>query len=473
MTHKHFLALATPGAGKSLMASVLAKQLRDQNKIDLILCFSPSTIVAYDFSQALEEQLGALFDGTLGAMGNTYTYQSLATLDESIWQLFDRYRVFTIFDEVHHCAGSSTQDSNTWGDPIITKIKEEAAYTLSLTGTPWRSDALPIVLADYCNSSGEIQCDYVYGLQEAIRDSVCRIPQIVALDNERINVVEGSDTQYFNGFSDLLAQSVIPYSHIVCNEEMILQLLRRANIKLNELRNENPNAAGLIVASSITHAKDIQHLLKETFGEKAIVVTSDQDDAKDQITSFRNAHNKWVISVGMISEGTNIPRLQVCCYLTNVKTEMYFRQVLGRILRITEQPNQEAYLYMPAAPKLIEYAHRIAHSIPDGLSKVKIENMDEGDRIDILLTAEAEHPTANEEDDHFGIPIVDFSANPAEVIASESVNKDDGFYTESNNSVMDFIGRFNHSELIIDGFKNFTISEQSINKLKQYSTEVF
>jgi superfamily II DNA or RNA helicase len=35
---KHFLALATPGAGKTVMASVLAKRLFDLGEIDLVLC---------------------------------------------------------------------------------------------------------------------------------------------------------------------------------------------------------------------------------------------------------------------------------------------------------------------------------------------------------------------------------------------------------------------------------------------------
>ena len=67
----------------------------------------------------------------------------------------------------------------------------------------------------------------------------------------------------------------------------------------------------------------------------------------------------------MISEGTDIPRLQVCCHLSRVKTELYFRQVLGRILRVNKAINQEAWLYTFAEPKLVEFANRIAEEIPD------------------------------------------------------------------------------------------------------------
>ena len=38
----HFLCLATPGAGKTVMASELTARLFEQNLIDFVLCFSPS-----------------------------------------------------------------------------------------------------------------------------------------------------------------------------------------------------------------------------------------------------------------------------------------------------------------------------------------------------------------------------------------------------------------------------------------------
>lgn len=67
----------------------------------------------------------------------------------------------------------------------------------------------------------------------------------------------------------------------------------------------------------------------------------------------------------MISEGTDIPRLQVCCHLSRVKTELYFRQILGRILRTTRALDQQAWLFTFAEPKLVEFAHRIELELPD------------------------------------------------------------------------------------------------------------
>lgn len=62
---------------------------------------------------------------------------------------------------------------------------------------------------------------------------------------------------------------------------------------------------------------------------------------------------------------------------------MYFRQILGRILRKTDYPNQDAYMFISAEPSLVEYAYRVAQDIPEGLSKVKFTNMDEGLTADI------------------------------------------------------------------------------------------
>lgn len=372
---KHFLVLATPGAGKTIMASALSKAMLEQELIDLVICFSPSSVVCIDFSQTLKEVVGERFDGLLGSKGQSLTYQSMQYLDDDFWTLFQKYRVLAIFDEIHHCSGSNIENANAWGEQILLNVQNCAEFTIALTGTPWRSDTAPIALSQYSNYDNKIHCDYVYGLSEAIKDSVCRIPQIIAIDNENISVTNGSDSKSFSNFKDLLSQSAFPYQEIVQNKQIILHLIGLANEQLNQLRVTNPEAGGLIVATSVDHANYILKILAESFTETATVITYREDEPTKLIHQYRYSHSKWVISVGMISEGTNIPRMQVCCHLTNIKTEMHFRQILGRILRRTNTPNQEAFLYMPAEPKLVEYAYRVAQDVPLEADIVKFENM--------------------------------------------------------------------------------------------------
>lgn len=373
--NSHFLTLATPGAGKTLMASELANQLLTKDLVDLVICFSPSSIVSQNFAESLQLKTQERFDGLIGAKGRSLTYQNLQFLNDDFWRLFTRYRVFVIFDEIHHCAGSNVDNANAWGEQIILNIQDKAKYTLALTGTPWRSDAAPIVLSNYMHPSNKISCDYVYGLSEAITDDVCRLPQIIAIDNNNISVVDDEETKTFTSFKCLLSQSVIPYQEIIENEKVMNYVISSAYEKLNEIRLINPEAAGLIVASSVEHARQISSLMKACFDEDSVVVTYRESEPTSIIQCFRHSQAKWIVSVGMISEGTNIPRLQVCCHLTNIKTEMHFRQILGRILRMTGSKNQDAIFYMPAEPKLLEYAYRVKQDVPFEADVVKFDKM--------------------------------------------------------------------------------------------------
>ena len=449
--NSHFLVLATPGAGKTLMASELADRLLKKNMIDLIICFSPSSIVSQDFSHSLQLRINERFDGQLGAKGHSLTYQSLQYLNADFWELFKRYRIFVIFDEIHHCAGSNIDNANAWGERIILNIQDKAKYTLALTGTPWRSDAAPIVLSNYMHPDNKITCDYVYGLSEAILDDVCRVPQIFAIDNNNISVVD-DETRTFTSFKSLLSQSIIPYPEIIENKKVIKYMISSAQKKLNSIRDANVDAAGLIVASSINHAKQIAATMKACFNEDAVVVTYRENDPTSIIQDFRHAQTKWIISVGMISEGTNIPRLQVCCHLTNIKTEMHFRQILGRILRITDSKNQEAVLYMPAEPKLLEYAYRVKQDVPFEADVVKFERMEasieddlDGKTLGTVLQSKPRKISAKAELELGGFD------NLMEYVALGRTQEtvEEHFLTSSYEKVVNIFGRFQKESIAL------------------------
>jgi superfamily II DNA or RNA helicase len=448
----HFLALATPGAGKTLMASELADQLLKKDMVDLIICFSPSSIVSQDFSESLQLKTQERFDGLIGARGRSLTYQNLQYLDVNFWQLFERYRVFVIFDEIHHCAGSNIDNANAWGEKIILNIQDKAIFTLALTGTPWRSDAAPIVLSNYMHTSNKISCDYVYGLSEAITDDVCRVPQIIAIDNNNISVLDDVEIRIFSSFKSLLMESVIPYQEIIENEAVIKYVISSAQKTLSSIRVTNADAAGLIVASSVEHARQISTLMKACFSEDAVVVTYRENEPTTIIQQFRHAKTKWIISVGMISEGTNIPRLQVCCHLTNIKTEMHFRQILGRILRMTGSKNQEAIMYMPAEPKLLEYAYRVKQDVPFEADVVKFEKMnncvedDIGDEVSHTVTFDKTRKAGSQ----LGLDLSG-SDNLIEHSALEGTTEtvEEHFLTNSYEKVVNIFGRFQQESIAL------------------------
>ncbi|PTO77486.1 DEAD/DEAH box helicase [Vibrio splendidus] len=379
--HSHFFCQATPGAGKTVMAAEVASRLFEQGMIDLVLCFSPSLTVAEGMKKTFSWKLECSFNGGLGSLGGSYTYQSIRFLEQNFWNTVSKYRVLVVFDEIHHCSFDDEGRSNSWGLEIVSKIQGFARYTLALSGTPWRSDRLPIVMAEYSDPEGKVVCDYQYGLQQAVEDKVCRRPKVVLIDNEHLSVKAGSDNQHFVSILDCLKQSDVSYQSVIHNEDAMNYILNSGCQKLAQIRQESPSAGGLVVASSIKHAKDIQKRLVEQFNQSACIVTYHHDNPLHEIESFRHSTVQWIVSVGMISEGTDIPRLQVCCHMSSVKTELYFRQVLGRILRINDSPNQEAWLYTFAEESLIGFAERIEQDIPESCLFIKSnEQTEESDK---------------------------------------------------------------------------------------------
>ncbi|MFT6463596.1 DEAD/DEAH box helicase [Halopseudomonas sp.] len=367
----HFFCQATPGSGKTRMAAELASRLLQQGRIDLVMCFAPSCQIVEGFRSTFEEVLGRRLDGQIGAVGTAFTYQAMEHRDEGFWQLLDDYRVFVIFDEIHHCAGQAPLFSNAWGQQILNRIQDRAAFTLALSGTPWRSDDLAIALARYSTPEGYLICDYRYGLKEAITDGVCRSPRIVLLDNQKVKLTEevGADctVKMFPSINNLLCGSSVTYEEVLRHEEVIEQLLDLSCRKLDELRRIKPDAAGLVVATDIEHAQQIAKALGAK-GEESHIVTTRTPGAQQVINFFRHSSCRWIVAVGMISEGTDIPRLQVCCYFSRIRTELHYRQVLGRVLRRIGQIDEQAWLFMLAEQTLQQMAERISDDLPDDLA---------------------------------------------------------------------------------------------------------
>ena len=366
---QHFFCQATPGAGKTRMAAELARRLLDQGKIDVVICFAPSCQVVEGIQRTFEGTLQRPFDGRIGAAGIALTYQSIEHKEESFWRLFKTLRVFAVFDEIHHCSGGDgVQGANIWGQKIIQQLQDAAAFTLAMSGTPWRSDEQSIALARYSTPEGRLIVDYRYSLAEAVEEKVCRIPHITLLDNTKITIDQpGNIQRSYTGFAPLLRQSEATFEHLVTHEEVNLQLLELSRQRLDIVRRTIPDAAGLVIATNIDHAHQIS-LLLQRMNESSVVVTTHRTDAVCVINEFRYGTAKWIIAVGMISEGTDIPRLQVCCYLSRIRTEMYYRQVLGRILRRRAGIDAEAWMFMLAEPELKACAERLMDDLPEHLA---------------------------------------------------------------------------------------------------------
>jgi len=202
----------------------------------------------------------------------------------------------------------------------------------------------------------------------------------VLVDNDQLQYTGPDESKSYSSIQALFKEQNISYSSILQDKDALNHILKLSVSKLLSIRASNQDAGGLIVASSVAHARQIQTILNEQLKQPSVMVSYHDPDAQKIIEKFKNGHSPWIISIGMISEGTDIPRLQVCCHLSNVRTELYFRQVLGRILRVSDGDNQEAWLYTLAEENLVKFAEEIEQDIPESCLYIKQpENKEEED----------------------------------------------------------------------------------------------
>jgi type I restriction enzyme R subunit len=90
----------------------------------------------------------------------------------------------------------------------------------------------------------------------------------------------------------------------------------------------------LVFAKDDSHAEDIVHIVREVFGKgnefcKKITYTTKKPE--DVISAFRNSYDpRIVVSVDMISTGTDIRPLECLLFMRDVKSRVYFEQMKGR-----------------------------------------------------------------------------------------------------------------------------------------------
>ncbi|MEL0616449.1 DEAD/DEAH box helicase family protein [Cobetia marina] len=404
----HFLCQATPGAGKMLMAAVLTEELILNGSIDHVIYLGPTSAVVERARETFSQILGRPMQGRLGDVGIALTYQALSFRLEDLKQLCRQGRVLLVWDESHHAAGatacaaknaytsSAATGANQWGMALLA-LERDVRFTLALSGTPWRTDGSCLPMLRYMAPSHEAASasepsvptlptadsdrlalipDFTYPLRDAIQDDVCRTPQIYLIDNDDIRLVAEQQAQretlYYQSIPALLRHPGVHYAALLRHPGPQQHLLDVSSQRLRQLQEKDPTAAGLVVASNISHAEDIADCLKQ-MGQTVCLVTSQTEGAHARLEAFRYGHTSWIVSVNMVSEGIDIPRLQVCCYLSHVRTEQYFRQVLGRIIRRRHAQDDACYFYALNESTLRHYAYRLFDDLPDEHAAIQLD----------------------------------------------------------------------------------------------------
>ena len=366
--HPDFLAVATPGAGKTTFA-LAALRTSLAKRPGRVVVVAPTAHLKIQWAEAaarLGLHLDPAWTPTDGPMppdmhGVVTSYQQIAMSADAIRA--EAGGAHVVLDEVHHAG-----EEQAWGDALRHAFAP-SHRRISLSGTPFRSDTRAIPFVRYV--ADEAVPDFEYGYGDALRDGRVVRPVYFPRTGGEMEWSAPDGNVHQATFDDPLANQLANQrlrTALSLDGEWIATVLREAVARLETVRKHQPDAGGLVIAMDQDHAKGIAQLLRREIGAQATVVTSDDPDASAKIAAFAAGKDPWLVAVRMVSEGVDIPRLRVGVYATTVTTDLYFRQAVGRFVRW--QPgirDQRAWLFIPDDLRLriraAEIAEQRRHSL--------------------------------------------------------------------------------------------------------------
>ncbi|WP_454232300.1 DEAD/DEAH box helicase [Mycolicibacterium fortuitum] len=356
---RDYLAVATPGAGKTTFALRIAAELLSDRTVDAITVVVPTEHLKIQWAQSAARNgisLDPKFSNSNSQTSAEYhgvvvTYAQVASHPTRHRVRTENRKTLVIFDEIHHGG-----DSKSWGD-AMREAFDDATRRLSLTGTPFRSDDSPIPFVNYEPDESGYQrsrADHVYGYSDALADGVVRPVVFLAYSGEARWRDSAGEEHAARLGEPLTAEQTARAWRTALNPagEWMPAVIAAADKRLQQKRQHVPDAGGMIIATNQTTARAYADLLTKITGEAPTVVLSDDPSASDRISQYSAGTSRWLVAVRMVSEGVDVPRLSVGVYATSASTPLFFAQAIGRFVR-SRRPGETASIFLPSVPNLL------------------------------------------------------------------------------------------------------------------------
>ena len=382
---RDFLAVATPGAGKTTFALTLATELIARGIVDKLTVVCPTEHLKGQWASSAARfgiHIDPDFTNSQGVAGSHFdgvaiTYAQVGSNPAVHAARTRAYRTLVILDEIHHAG-----DALSWGDGVREAFAD-ATRRLALTGTPFRSDTSPIPFVTYEEDAEGIRrsrADYTYGYGDALKDGVVRPVLFMSYSGQMAWRTNAGD-EVSARLGEPLTKDMMKQAWRTALDptgEWIPAVLRAADLRLEEVRRTVPDAGGLVIASNQDHARAYARHLRLITGKAPTVVLSDDADASDRISEFADSPDKWMVAVRMVSEGVDVPRLAVGVYATNASTPLFFAQAIGRYVRARRR-GETATVFIPSVVPLLTLAGGMEIERDHALDRPRREEASEDD----------------------------------------------------------------------------------------------
>jgi superfamily II DNA or RNA helicase len=359
---RDYLAVATPGAGKTTFALRIAAELLARGRVRRLAVVAPTEHLKRQWADAAARvgiQLDPRFRNAVGVLapgfdGPALTYAQVAARPTLHRSRTESTPTLVILDEVHHGG-----DALSWGDAMAQAFGP-ATHRLSLTGTPFRSDTAAIPFVSYAHDLLGVRrssADFSYSYARALKDGVVRpVIFLSYAGNMRWRTKSGDEVSA--DLAERLTRDITAQAWRTALDpdgDWVVAVLRGADRRLTGVRRSMPDAGGLVIATDQAAARSYARVLRDLTGDQPVVVLSDDAGSSARIEQFATGDQRWMVAVRMVSEGVDVPRLAVGVYATSASTPLYFAQAVGRFVRARRR-GETASVFLPSVEPLLALA---------------------------------------------------------------------------------------------------------------------
>jgi len=415
---KRFLIAAFPGMGKTICASAI---LASTGKFGIVLV--PQVDSHSSWRSALHGEGmcpasrvdGDSWASTCAACERptravVMSYDFVAANPQIISKIYRKHPgSMLILDEVHHLA-----DEQAWSLPLIAN-RPHITSVLALSATPFRSDEKPVPFVhtegpwtkELSLLTGDQIAEYSYGKALTMKPAPVNSVVFERYDADVTWMESEAEEQITVKISEKNTKEVARKArrHVLDTRgNWMPTVLSQANTQLDAIRQSNSKAGGLIICKDTNSVIFTADLLAGISTGPVHVYTQDYStanhrvgqgrlekgkrtghDASYKLDDFRNSDGKWIITVRKISEGVDVPRLQVLVYATVTRTRLFFIQAVGRVIRfvrgLPEEVDQTAWVYVPDDEAIRVFAAEIEDSMAEAEIAALEEDDDEDDGL--------------------------------------------------------------------------------------------
>lgn len=403
---------ACTGSGKTIHGTDVSRRIFTAGIADLVIVVTPSIATRSGWIRAFTAGGFNATDNPDYFATNDFdalaiSFAGLTRLKAALYHRPVYHGIFLIVDEYHHA-----EEDAAWG-ATVNILHQSAIGTMFLSGTPWRSSGQIAVLASHKNRYGQpyyngdrVEADFKYQYSDDLQqpgDDRGTVTVEFAFQDSQFTDHTGHVDELVNPHlskmpeqerEEWIAQALASDKRVgrhvrtqdggidyqLSSNPLVRDLLDLGCDKLERHRTRANSRLPvlLVVAQSIKEASAIHQYLLNVRGLRSALIVSDRDEASDEITAVQDKVQGGlmdvIVSVGMVSEGVDIPQVKGVVFLSGIMTLLYIIQVVGRLLRrirvgdhyMDSSVNHlPGFVVAPSAPKLIACAYRIEMEISE------------------------------------------------------------------------------------------------------------